>query len=131
MKGLRLLLLFCAITIFSIDVEAQSINYKGERHIYLWDVTLSTKGEGVGNPPNIYNDVVKFLSTQINNIVDPNTEIYVLPFQTDILEHWYAKANEKGRFTMQRLYDIELTLESESEVNESGVTYDKYVYSLN
>lgn len=97
MKGFKSLLFLCAITIFSIDVEAQSVSYKGERHIYLWDVTLSTKGEGVGNPPNIYNDVVKFLSTQINNIVDPNTEIYVLPFQTDILEHWYAKANEKGK----------------------------------
>ena len=100
MKGFKALLFVCAIFLFSIDVMAQTTNYKGERHIYLWDVTLSTKGEGVGNTPNIYNDVVKFLTTQINNIVDPNTEIYVLPFQTDILEYWSAKANENGKLEL-------------------------------
>ena len=44
MKGFKLILIFCVIYLYSIDILAQQDRFKNERRIYLWDVTLSMKG---------------------------------------------------------------------------------------
>ena len=43
MKGFKLILIFCVIYLYSIDILAQQDRFKNERRIYLWDVTLSMK----------------------------------------------------------------------------------------
>lgn len=81
--------------IFS-DMFAQQKRFKNERRIYLWDVTLSMKGHE-GKTPDIYNEVVTALEKDINSILDEQTEIWVLPFQTNILEKWNVKATHAGK----------------------------------
>lgn len=96
MKIHRLLLFFCAFFILSIDSIAQQNRFKNERRIYLWDVTLSMKGFKE-RTPNIYDQVITALEKDINSIIDEQTEIWILPFQTSILERWNVKATPAGR----------------------------------
>lgn len=65
------------------------------RRIYLWDVTLSMKG--YGGKPDIYDDVVKYLERSINEIQDESTEVYILPFQEDVLDTWSANCSVEGK----------------------------------
>ena len=74
---------------------AQQNRFKNERRIYLWDVTLSMKG--YGGSPDIYDKVVAALEQDINSIIDEQTEIWVFPFQTSILERWNVKATNAGK----------------------------------
>lgn len=96
MRIYKLLLLFCAISFISVDMLAQQNRFKNERRIYLWDVTLSMKGY-LGKTPDIYNEVITALEKDINSILDEQTEIWVLPFQTSILERWNVMATNKGK----------------------------------
>lgn len=90
MRKTQLIILF--VCIFFSQSIAQN---KTQRRIYLWDVTLSTKG--YGGTPNIYKDVVSFLENDINSLTDENTEIIVLPFQQETLERWEVKATLQGK----------------------------------
>ena len=65
------------------------------RRIYLWDVTLSMKG--YNGKPDIYDDVVKYLERSINEIQDESTEVYILPFQEDVLDTWSANCSVEGK----------------------------------
>ena len=96
MKNYKLLLLFCVMFILSIDIMAQQNRFKNERRIYLWDVTLSMKGYE-GKTPDIYDKVVSALEMDINSIDDEQTEIWVLPFQTSIIERWNVNATNSGK----------------------------------
>lgn len=96
MKGFKSLLLFCAVIILSNNVWAQQNRFKNERRIYLWDVTLSMKGYQ-GRTPDIYDKVITALEKDINTILDEQTEIWVLPFQTSIIEKWNVKATSVGK----------------------------------
>lgn len=78
-------------------VCAQNRAFKDERRIYLWDVTLSMKGQGSQPTPDIYSKVVEAMEKDINSIKDEQTEILVLPFQTGILERWCVKATAQGK----------------------------------
>ena len=93
-KWIILLILLCTVDRVGMSCFAQNIL---DRRIYLWDVTLSMKGKGAKETPNIYNDVVDFLVRDINSLTDMSTEIVVLPFQTTVLETWRAKATEEGK----------------------------------
>lgn len=79
----------------SQNVFAQQNQFKDERRIYLWDVTLSLKG--FNGSPDIYDKVVAALEKDINSVCDENTEIWVLPFQTSVLEKWTEKATVAGK----------------------------------
>ena len=96
MKDYKLLLLFCVMFVLSIDVMAQQNRFKNERRIYLWDVTLSMKGYK-GKTPDIYDKVVSALEKDINSIIDEQTEIWVLPFQTSVIERWNVNATNSGK----------------------------------
>lgn len=96
MKGFKSLLLFCAVIILSNNVWAQQNRFKNERRIYLWDVTLSMKGYQ-GRTPDIYDKVITALEKDINTIIDEQTEIWVFPFQTSILDKWNVKATDAGK----------------------------------
>lgn len=96
MKAYKFLLLFCALYFLSIDVMAQQNRFKNERRVYLWDVTQSMKGFK-GKTPDIYDKVINALEKDINSIIDEQTEIWVLPFQTNILERWNVRATNTGK----------------------------------
>lgn len=117
MKGLKLLLVFCAISVLSIDVLAQQDRFKNERRIYLWDVTLSMKGYQ-GKTPDIYDKVITALEKDINSVKDEQTEIWVLPFQTKILNKWKVKANNSGK---KELIDRIRTFNN-SDVTNTNIT---------
>lgn len=94
---LRIIYLFCCAYLMVTVSLAQQNHFKNERRIYLWDVTLSMKGEGAKPTPNIYNKVVDALEKDINSINDEQTEIWVLPFQTSILDSWNTLATSVGK----------------------------------
>lgn len=97
MKICKFILKLCLLILFSQNVFAQQNQFKNERRIYLWDVTLSMKGKGTGGTPDIYDKVVAALEEDINSICDEHTEIWVLPFQTSVLEKWTEKATVTGK----------------------------------
>ena len=95
MKVRRFLLLLVVFAL-SANIMAQQNRFKNERRIYLWDVTLSMKGYK-DKTPDIYDKVIAALEKDINSIIDEQTEIWVLPFQTNILERWNVKATNAGK----------------------------------
>ena len=117
MKGLKLLLLFCVMFLYPIDILAQQDRFKNERRIYLWDVTLSMKGYQ-NKTPNIYDKVITALEKDINSVKDEQTEIWVLPFQTKILNKWTVKANNAGK---KELIDKIKTF-SNNDVTNTNIT---------
>ena len=87
MRSKLILLIFNIISLlaaFRTQVSAQ--NFKTEKRIYVWDVTLSMNG--FGGAPNIWNEVQKNLMNAIQNISDEQTEIVVVPFQDGVLRSW-------------------------------------------
>lgn len=96
MKKYRLFFILCALCVASLNVMAQQKQFKNERRIYLWDVTLSMKGYQ-NKTPDIYDKVITALEKDINSILDDQTEIWLLPFQTKILDKWNAKATLEGK----------------------------------
>lgn len=95
MKIYKFILKLCLLIFLSQNVFAQQNQFKNERRIYLWDVTLSMKGHN--GSPDIYDKVVAALEEDINSICDEHTEIWVLPFQTSVLEKWTEKATVAGK----------------------------------
>ena len=93
MKRIAVLFIMCAV-IFSI--VAQDVRLVKEQRIYLWDVTLSMKGYK-DRTPDIYIDVIDFISKDINAIKDETTIIKVAPFQEGILEVWTEPATVDGK----------------------------------
>jgi hypothetical protein len=102
---MKKILLFAILICLVLAVIAQP---KSQRRIYLWDVTLSmlgkkcVHGEKIHDPDgkNIYENVVRFLTQEIESITDENTEIVVLPFQENILVNpndWKVKATNAGK----------------------------------
>lgn len=97
MRIYKVFLFLCFLcSLFTQETLAQNRQFKNERRIYLWDVTLSLKGEPFG-PLDIYDEVVTALERDINSILDEQTEIWVLPFQTSILDKWNEQATSKGK----------------------------------
>ena len=96
MKICKVFMLLCALVCIPKYGEAQNRQFKNERRIYLWDVTLSMKGFQ-GRTPDIYDKVVTALERDINSVLDEQTEIWVLPFQTSILEKWTEQATLSGK----------------------------------
>lgn len=95
MKKHRLLFFLIITILFLQTIKCQNSLFKTEKRIYLWDVTLSMKG--YNGAPNIWSEVVEALSKDINSIMDEETEIVVLPFQTSILEKWTQYATPEGK----------------------------------
>lgn len=95
MKIYKFILKLCLLIFLSQNVFAQQNQFKNERRIYLWDVTLSMKGHN--GSPDIYDKVVAAMEKDINSICDEHTEIWVLPFQTSVLEKWTEKATLAGK----------------------------------
>ena len=105
-KSIRLsLLLSCLLALFgSADAFSQSSGdnaqhsaFKKERRVYLWDVTLSMKGDGAEPSPNIWDKVKGEIIRSIENVVDPQTELIVVPFQETVLETWSYTASADGK----------------------------------
>lgn len=96
MRFYQLLFVYSVLCIITLDAVAQQNPFKNERRIYLWDVTLSMKGYN-NKTPNIYDKVIAALEKDINSILDEQTDIWVLPFQTSIIEKWNEKATSIGK----------------------------------
>lgn len=96
MKNCKIILMLCFICFVTIKLEAQKSQFKDERRIYLWDVTLSMKGYQ-DKTPNIYNEVLSAIVQDINSLSDESTEIWIVPFQDKILDKWKFDATDKGK----------------------------------
>lgn len=92
----RILMLIGVLWAIIPEMMGQSCQFKDEKRIYLWDVTLSMKGYQ-DKTPNIYDKVVQALKKDINSIIDEQTEVIVLPFQTKVLDRWSVKATREGK----------------------------------
>lgn len=94
MKKTGLLLLFFALC---LEGFCSNSEFKPEKRIYLWDVTLSMKGYE-GKTPDIYDEVLKFLIGDIQKVVDPSTTIVICPFQdrNGVLATFETKATKEG-----------------------------------
>ena len=98
---MKKLYLFLLLFGFAFPVFSQVPDVQVDRRIYLWDVTLSMQGYQ-GATPDIWDDVVKWISDDIQEISDENTELVVLPFQKHILADWRAKADNAGKAELLR-----------------------------
>lgn len=121
-KYLLTLLLISFYASWSLAQEPAKLT----RRIYLWDVTLSMKGcdSCKVKTPNIYNDVVEYLVRCINDVKDESTEIYILPFQTSVLESWSAKATVEGK---KKLIDKVKSYKNDQRTNTDIVSSIQYV----
>jgi hypothetical protein len=92
---------FVVLTLMALVAKGQEESSLKERRIYLWDVTLSTKGYEASTKDftgkNIYDKVESFLRREINSITNPLCEIYVIPFQDKVLDAWYVRADDNGK----------------------------------
>lgn len=115
--NVRLWLIVAFLSLFSLEMLAQQNRFKNERRIYLWDVTLSMKGYQ-DKTPDIYDKVVDALEKDINSVLDEQTEIWVLPFQTSALAKWHDKATAAGK---KKLIDQIKAFKNE-EVTNTNIT---------
>ena len=70
-------------------------------------------------------DVV-FMMEYLYSIIEGDSEKYNAYFS----DAYYKRHDRKDAFTMQKLYDVEITKESVTTVTDKDVTYTQYRYSL-
>lgn len=101
MLSIKRLSLIATLIAISTATWAQNARVKDFRQTYLWDVTLSMKGQGKdqnGNKnPNIWEAVKKALIEDIQAIPDESTEIVIIPFQHKKLDMWKEQATQAGK----------------------------------
>ncbi len=112
----KITLLLLTILCCSQSLPAQTTSTIDiERRIYLWDVTLSMRGYNNGwnkvESLDIYDSVLQYIINDINNISDPNTEIYVCPFQdkNGVLAVYKGNASQTGKdaiFAQMKTHDF-------------------------
>lgn len=93
---MRKLLISFIATFAAFSIDAQNVQVKDTRQIYLWDVTLSMKGKAAGCP-DIWDKVKVSMIDDIMQISDERTEIVVIPFQHKALETWTELATPAGK----------------------------------
>ncbi len=93
---MRKLLISFIATFAAFSIDAQNVQVKDTRQIYLWDVTLSMKGKAAGCP-DIWDKVKVAMIDDIMQISDERTEIVVIPFQHKALETWTEIATPAGK----------------------------------
>lgn len=130
--------LFLIFLLFPLLLFAKNDDkVKKERRIYLWDVTMSMQGYGKGNL-NIWDDVKSKLIRDIDGIIDPDTEIILLPFQHKIIDSMKVYANTLGknelksyisRYDIPRLWVGNPTSGHEVTIGERGRTTMTRLYA--
>jgi hypothetical protein len=92
------------IIIIYLSISICCIAQTNENKYFLWDVTLSMKGQGstpAGNQTlNIWEPVKKSLLEAIQQINDPSTRIFIIPFQDEVLDIWQAQAYREGKIEL-------------------------------
>lgn len=83
------------VIFFFFCVVSNAQDFKNERRIFVWDVTLSMWGYNAS--PDIGEEVRDNIIKAINEIDDINTDIYVIPFQDNVLDVWKVRADNKGK----------------------------------
>ncbi len=68
------------LVLLTLTVSELMAQVVASKQIYLWDVTLSMKDNG------IWNQVKEQLSVSISEIQDKSTEVIIVPFQDDVYE---------------------------------------------
>jgi len=108
---------FISCFFFSINTYGQ--NFKDEKRIYIYDLTLSMFGHN--GAPNIGEDVKIQLISAIKRINDPSTEIVIIPFQDDILGIWKELATPSGKkILIQNVNAIDPKKLAETRTNICG-----------
>ena len=71
-----------------------------QRNIYFLDVTQSMKG--YGGSEDIYDNVVEYLKDEIDHQINCTTEIYILPFQENVICTWKEVASAEGKAKLKK-----------------------------
>ncbi len=99
----QILLIILLLNNFTFTCIGQTLpDVQINRRIYVWDVTKSMQGhdsqtQKYNSDIDVWDNVVSFLKKDIENITDTSTELVMLPFQEDILDHWMVKATIEGK----------------------------------
>ncbi|MFI3302575.1 MAG: vWA domain-containing protein [Rikenellaceae bacterium] len=104
----RLFFALIGALLFVNVADAQNSQYKDERRIYMWDVTLSMQGYQ-DKTPDIFDKVVTAIKADINSITDEQTEIVILPYQTKVLDVFSTKATPEGLKALNEFIDAAKT----------------------
>ena len=102
------------------DEEYLSLN----RRIYLYDERYGTTEELTDKNIAVYGEAAIVLRNAINAIIAGDADAYNALFS----ENYYAYHEPEAPFTMQRLYDIKLTLVDETEKSNERGKYTQYEY---
>lgn len=94
-KNIKILLLFILAICFKHTTPIYAQDFKENKIIYLWDVTLSMKG--YNGAPDIYDKVKEALVQSIEGIEDESSTVTVVPFQDKILDTWSFRATKNGK----------------------------------
>lgn len=94
-RSMKKLLLFSLLICFKHNAPVFAQDFKENKIIYLWDVTLSMKG--YNDAPDIYDKVKETLVLSIEGIEDESSTITVVPFQDKVLETWSYPATRTGK----------------------------------
>ena len=135
---MKIKLLLFSLLLFPLMLSAQNVDkVKKERRIYLWDVTMSMQGYGKGNK-KIWDEVKTKLIEDIDGIIDPETEIILLPFQHKIIDCVKVTANAAGKnevkkfvtdYQLPRLWVGDAITGHEVEAGEKGKTTMTKLYA--
>ena len=116
--------------VISLCLSTVAVAQSGERRIFLWDVTLSMKGESYDNNGNltgyspdtdIWDKVKEELCKVVSNIVDENTEVIILPFKESILPQTIGpiKADVEGK---KKLIDFITGFDTKKPPTRTNIT---------
>ena len=105
MKIYKFILKLCLLIFLSQNVFAQQNQFKNERRIYLWDVTLSMKGYD-GKTPDISKDYTPYLGDKLASLkdwqefIDGNGEDKYLTIKTLFFNNEYTPRGTANDFNI-------------------------------
>lgn len=94
-RSTKKLFLFLILICSAPGIYVSAQDFKENKIIYLWDVTLSMKG--YNGSPDIYDKVKEALVLSIEDIEDESSTVTVIPFQDKILDTWSYQAGKTGK----------------------------------
>ena len=99
-----------------------------DRNIYIYDINSGMTESLEPEDYEEYGEGVKFMSDFVNFIIAGDAESYNECFDERCFDS--GMVEEKEAFTMQKLYNIKITIISEEDVIDANDNYTKYEFAL-
>lgn len=99
-----------------------------DRNIYIYDIATGLTESLEPEDYEEYSDAVKLMVDFINAIINGDAETYNSFFSDKCIDAGNVQLKEA--FTMQKLYNIQITQVSEEELSSDGYNYTKYEFIL-